>query len=126
MWTRLIGFLIVGGVAYTGYDYVRAGLFSRPDMPEGAFSISYKDGFRAILVDVPNERDTRTYRGFSLDVPDYLEREWSLCMPPSEEEAAEILATHGDNPGERVEVVCTIDTDGVFVTRGYITSMPEL
>lgn len=46
------------------WDYLRGGFFSRPAMPEGAFSISYKNGLRAIIVGSPNEQDTRRYFGF--------------------------------------------------------------
>lgn len=54
--------LTVAIIAYSGYgayDFYRAGLHTRPEMPDGAFSISYKNGLCAILVNVPDERPTR-------------------------------------------------------------------
>ena len=95
-------------------------------MPDGAWSISFKGGFRAVLIDVPNEKQTRRYFGLPLEVPFYLEDAWSTCTPPSDDEASEILRQRGNNPGERVEAICRIDVDGDIVVRGAITSVPDL
>lgn len=113
---------------YGVYDAYRAGLFTRPNMPEGAFSVSYKSGLRGILVDLPNEKATRRYLGFPRDVPFYLQYAWSFCRPPSEGEQQDVSAfMEGRNwPGERFEAVCKIEVDDKVVVRGLITSVPKL
>ena len=130
MWMKVIVIslvAIIGHFAYEGYrDYYKLGLDTRPEMPPGAFSMSFKSGLRAILVGVPNERDTRRYFGFPAEVPFYLEDAWSFCTPPTEEYAAEFLAKRGNNPGERFEAVCRIQVDDDEVVRGVITSVPKL
>lgn len=43
--------LIVGAVGYTGYsafDLHRGGFFSLPDIPDGAYPISFKGGLRGV------------------------------------------------------------------------------
>jgi len=80
----LFGAVALVGLAYFGYgafEYYQAGLHTRPKMPDGAFSISYKNGLRAILVNVPNEQKSRRYFGFPMDVPYYLVDAWSYCSP---------------------------------------------
>ena len=123
----LIG-AVVALVGYGTYDYYRAGLHTRPDMPPGAFSISYKSGMRAILVDVPNERESRRYFGYPTEVPFYVEDAWAICSPPEGEEKreAELFLEKSDKPGERFEVVCRIQVDDETVIRGVITSVPRL
>lgn len=58
-WSKRVLFAVIlaGGcyVAYGLYDGYRAGYHTRPDMPDGAFSISYKNGMRA------RERDKRLF-----------------------------------------------------------------
>lgn len=128
-WTIGVGLVaVLGFVGYGAYDYYRAGLHTRPEMPPGAFSMSFKSGFRAILVDVPNDRETRRYFGYPADVPFYLEDAWSLCSPPTEKEKlqTEAFMKAQDFPGSRFEVVCRILVDDETVTRGFITSVPRL
>ncbi len=88
---------------YGLWEYYRGGFFSRPDMPEGAFSLSYENGLRAILVDVPNQQENRRYFGFPQDVPHYLRDAWATCSPPTEEEQpnAEKFIADRNMPGER-------------------------
>lgn len=97
-------------------------------MPDGAFSLSYKNGLRAILVGVPNEQEERRYFGFPQDVPFYLKDGWSFCARPEGEEKAQAAAfIKGRNqPGERFEVICKIKADNDIVVRGLITSVPRL
>jgi hypothetical protein len=72
-WVRRVVFAVfIAGGSYVAYDTYRAGYFTRPQMPEGAFSLSYKNGLRAILVDVQDDKVTRRYLGFPADVPFYL------------------------------------------------------
>lgn len=56
-WLLRMGLLaILGWIGYATYDWYMAGHHTRPEMPEGAFSLSYKNGLRGILVDVADER----------------------------------------------------------------------
>lgn len=131
MWkwlTRIVVVVLVAGGGYAAYDYFMAGFHTRPEMPEGAFSISYKNGLRAILIDVPNEQETRRYFGFPQDVPFYVKDAWSLCHPPTDEEAPEVARFLQDRnmPGERFEAVCKVTVDDDVVLRGLITSVPKL
>lgn len=119
---------VIGFVGWVAYDYYRADLHNRPEMPSGAFSLSYKNGLKAILVDVPDERETRRYFGYPADVPFYIEDAWSFCSPPEGDEVAETerwLAA-SEQPGMRIEAICRIDVDGETVVRGIITSVPRL
>ncbi len=97
-------------------------------MPEGAFSISFTSGLRAILVDVPNEREARRYFGFPMEVPFYLKDSWSFCYPPTSEDADQVAAFMKARnwPGERFEVVCKIKVDNDVVVRGVITTVPKI
>lgn len=78
--------LIAVFICYGIWDYYQADLHTRPDMPPGAFSMSYKNGLRAIMVDTTDQRETRRYFGTPLDVPFYLEKSWSFCRPPTDAE----------------------------------------
>ncbi|KQT65847.1 MULTISPECIES: hypothetical protein [unclassified Aureimonas] len=97
-------------------------------MPEGAFSISYQNGLRGILIDVPNDQETRRYIGFPQDVPFYLKDTWAFCRPPTGKEIpqAESLLRERHWPGERFEAVCKILVEDEEVVRGVITSVPNL
>lgn len=123
---RILVLLVLADVTYAGYNYYKGGFYSRPPMPEGAFSISYVGGFRAILVGVPNERETRRYIGFPQDVPSYLQEAWSFCNPPTPVEKSKFERDFPQRPGERFEAVCKIDADGDVVVRGLITTVPKL
>lgn len=119
---------VLAGVGYLTYDQYRAGYFTRPPMPEGAFSLSYKNGLRAILVGIPEEKSTRRYLGFGANVPFYLEDAWSFCRPPLEDEMQKVSKFMSDRdwPGERFEAVCEVKVDGRPVVRGWITSVPRV
>lgn len=119
--------LLAGG-GYLAYDAYRAGYHTRPNMPEGAFSISYKNGLRGILIDVPDDQSTRRYLGFPQAVPFYLEDAWAFCRPPTGDEIqyADSLLRERNWPGERFEAVCKITVDAEAIVRGVITSVPNL
>ncbi|OHV21425.1 hypothetical protein EOS93_23190 [Rhizobium sp. RMa-01] len=129
VWTkRIIGAAVLGIIGYGAYDYYRAGFWTRPEMPDGAFSLSYKNGLRGILVGVPNEKETRRYFGYPREVPFYLKDAWSVCSPPDDTEktsAAEFIKIR-NQPGERFEAICRIKADNDVVVRGVITSVPRL
>lgn len=131
MWKWIGGALFIGTagyLAYGAYDYYRAGLHTRPQMPEDAFSISFATGLRAILTGVPDQKGTRRYFGFPQEVPYYLEDAWSTCSPPEGEDVpmAQKFIKDRAMPGERFEVVCKITVDEDIVVRGIITSVPRL
>jgi len=123
----IVSAIVVAGSWWT-FEAYRAGNFTRPTMPEGAFSLSYPSGLRAIMVNIRNERKTRRYMGFPSDVPFYLEKAWSFCSPPSKGEQKQLAAAMKvrDFPGARIEAVCKIDVEGTKVVRGVITSVPRL
>jgi len=51
-WTvRIIGLIVLGLAAYGVYDVRRAGLFSLPELPDGAYTLSFKNGLRAVILD---------------------------------------------------------------------------
>lgn len=116
----IIAILIVAGGGYVAYDGYKAGYHTRPAMPEGAFSLSYKNGLRAILVDVPDQKATRRYFGFPQEVPHYLRDVWSFCYPPTDEEGPQVrqFMQERNMPGERFEAVCKIKADDDIVLRG--------
>lgn len=124
-WIVLIGLLGFGG--YVAYDYYMAGYHTRPEMPEGAFSVSYKSGLRGILIDI-TEEDTRRYLGVPMEVPFYLKESWSWCHAPKGEEIAQAASfmTERDWPGQRFEAVCKIVVEGQEVVRGLIISVPKV
>ncbi|MFF0947897.1 hypothetical protein ACFYE9_09565 [Rhizobium leguminosarum] len=125
---RAIAAVVIAGVGYSVYDAYRAGYFTRPEMPDGAFSLSYRNGLRAIVVDVPNEQEVRRYFGFPTDVPFYLKDAWSFCSAPADEEKEQVAGfmKNREWPGERFEAVCKIKVDDDVVVRGLITSVPKL
>ena len=125
-WIVLVVILGFGG--YTAYDTYMAGYLTRPEMPEGAFSLSYKNGLRGILVNVPDERETRRYFGFPMEVPFYLEDAWSWCSPPTKQEralAAPFMAKR-DWPGQRFDAVCKVTVEEKAIVRGLIVTVPRV
>lgn len=125
-WILLI--VLVGGGGYMAYDYYMAGPRTRPEMPEGAFSLSYKNGLRGIMVDRPDLKSTRRYLGFPFDVPFYLRESWSWCYPPTEEEglASQPFMAERDWPGQKLEAVCKLAVDGKEIVRGLIVTVPKV
>lgn len=122
---RISGAAIIGFVAYGGYLYFDGGYHTRPDLPEGAFSFSFTTGFRAIALDLPNERATRRYLGIPFDVPAWAEDRWSMCKRPSPQEAADVMARVDMGPPGRLDAICTVETDQTTVRRGAIFSVPR-
>ena len=82
---KWIGRIVLAGVAavlgYAVYDYYAADLHLRPDMPEGAFSLSFTDGPRVILQDMEDESFTRRYlaRSYKSTPEWYRLRQAVLC-----------------------------------------------
>lgn len=125
IWLCTLTIVIFAG--YLVYDYYRAGLHIRPTMPDGAFSLSYKNGVRAIMVNTIDERKKRRYLATPFKVPFYLEKAWSFCYPPQTDENAKVetILKARNWPGERLDAVCKLNIDGKIVVRGIITSVPK-
>jgi len=141
----LIGF--VGYVAYGAYDFYRGGFFSLPDLPYGAYPISFANGFRAIVID-PDGVDPlmddamkyfrrlsfanreRRYLGFPIEVQPWFKDAWSWCTLPTATEMAVIESMPEDFrrrvENARFDAVCKIEIDGKSVDRGWIFSVPRL
>ena len=115
----------VGGLF--AYDYYSADLHLRPDMPEGAFSLSFADGPRVILQDMEDESFTRRYLARSYkSTPEWYRQSWSFCTAPSEAELAEAESRIASSPGMRLDAVCTLDVEGEIIPMAQIYSVPRL
>ena len=114
--------VILGFLGVAAYDFFRAGYHMRPKMPPGSFSFSYRNGLRAILVDLPDLREERRYLGVPMKVPASYEQSWSVCTSatPEEKDQAQDLA-----PGSRLEAVCRIKVDEAEIVRGLIYTAPK-
>ncbi len=124
---RLVGVGVVGFIGFGIYEYYRAGLNTRPPMPEGAFSLSFTGGLRGIMLGVEDEGTTRRYMGRTrTDIPVWFKDSWSYCMPPTEDNRAALLEQLKVGPGMRLDGVCTLDADGDVITTGYILSVPDI
>ena len=142
--------LIIGVVGYGGY-YVynlnRAGYLSMPDIPSGAYPISFKSGFRGIVYDMDVTDDQyadapkifrrlnmasrdRRFIGLPSDVPRWFEDVWSTCRAGTEEEREYIVSSmpetvKRDLVGARLDAICYIEIEGErAILRGLIYSIP--
>lgn len=140
---------IVGLLGYSMHSLYRAGYLSIPDLPDGAYPISFSTGFRAILVDadvIPKRMYTmddpkyfrrlsaanpdRKYLGLPLDVAPWFEVAWSWCEAPTEEDRTEFSRLPPDLrrifETARFDGVCRIDVDGEQIVRGLLFSVPRM
>lgn len=123
---RAVLLMVLVGGGYAANEYYSGGFHKLPPMPEGAFPLSFKNGFRAIMVGVEDLRSTRRYRGYpAKDVPDWYEETWSTCRSFSDEELKALERTSDFGPGHRWEAVCEIEAEGATLVRGWIASVPE-
>ena len=123
---RITAILLLSFGAFAAYVYFAGGYHTRPVLPAGAFSISFKSGLRAILLDIPDERGTRRYFGVAFDVPFWAEDAWSSCSQPTKQEASRVLSEVDLGEGSRLDAVCTIQADDTTITRGAVFSAPRL
>ena len=114
--------IVIGGGGYIAYDSYRFGFFSMPDLPEGAYPLSFKNGVRAIMDGVPKAEPDRKFVSRAFEVAPWFEKAWSTCTSPTEAESAE---AEDLGPGTRFEAICRIDADGTKVLRGVIYSVPN-
>jgi hypothetical protein len=142
--------LLIGVIGFLGYGAFQAyqkGYFSMPDMPEGSYAYSRKDGMRGIILnaevsdpiaDMPKffrrinlANPDRRYFGVPFAVAPWLEDVWSICISPSEEERVEFPQSMPDELKQdlayaRFDAVCRIDVEGEMVLRGLLYSVPNL
>jgi hypothetical protein len=147
--TRTIGLAIVGYVGYAAYDTYRAGYFELPDMPDGAYQISFASGLRGIIIDAevsdPSVGDNpkwmrkitlanpdRRYLGIPLDVPEWFVGAWSYCTAVTDAERNELAVSMPDEmqrslTGARFDYTCRLELDdNEELVTGFIFSVPDL
>lgn len=143
-WTFRL-FLI--GVVWLGYVSYQKGYFSIPDMPDGAYVISFKNGFRGIVLDAEvsqpitdmpkffrriNLANTdRNYIQLPLEVAPWHEDVWSICTSPSDQEREEVKRSMPNDVSKslwnmRLDAICRLEVDGETFTRGFVYSAPKL
>jgi hypothetical protein len=142
--------LLLGVIGYGGY-YVHklndAGYLSLPDIPSGAYPISFPNGFRGVVYDMEVTDNlqadapkifrrltlaNKDRRFFSIvyDVPEWFEQTWSKCKPGTEDETNFVMSTISDDMkqalvGARLDAICYIELDGEEpLLRGLILSVP--
>lgn len=147
--TKTIGLVAVLLVGYSVYDGYKAGYFNLPDMPEGAYQISFASGLRGIILEaevsdasvgdypkwmrrLSQANPERRYLGLPFDVPEWFVGAWSYCQSPNQEEKAELARTlpqdmQIDLTGARFDFICrlNLDSDEQLLT-GLIFSVPQL
>lgn len=144
---RIIVIGILGYAAYVAYHLHRAGYLSLPDIPDGAYTLSFPSGLRAIVLDADVSDTTwtdapeyfrslsranpdRKHLGVPLDVQPWFKEAWSWCKSPTQQEKAYLEQMPDDFQrsveNARFEAVCRFDVDGTEVLRGLIFSVPRL
>lgn len=147
--TKLIILGVVGYAAYGAYDYYKAGYFELPELADGSYHLSFKNGFRAIMLDAEvsdssnaagpavlrdlgRANPDRKYLGVPSDVPPWFEDVWSTCANASNDdrtfyEKSMPETIKRDLVGARLDGICTIEVeDGEKLLRGLIYSVPRL
>lgn len=142
--------LLIGVIGYGGY-YIHklneAGYLSLPEIPSGAYPISFPNGFRGIVYDMEVTDSlhadapkifrrltlaNKDRRFFSIvyDVPEWFEKSWTKCAPGTEEERASAMATIPQDMqqeliGARLDAICYLELEGDRpLLRGLIFSVP--
>lgn len=147
---RILALGFLGYCSYSGYQYYqyyRAGYFSLPELPDGAYVASFDNGLRAIVLDAEVEdhsadtnpkflrslavaNPSRRYIGSTFKVERWFEDAWSWCKAPTDEDRVMLEQMPEDflrvHEHSRFEAVCTINVDGTEVLRGLIFSVPRL
>ena len=99
-----------------------------PELADGAFPLSYKSGFRGILVGLEDVRPERKYFAYHAEnVPEWYQKSWSTCRALTDDELLQLNNSSANlGPGGRWEAVCEIDADGDVFIRGWIASVPDV
>lgn len=147
--TKLIVLGVVGYGGYAAYDLHKGGYFDLPELPAGAYTLSFKSGLRGIVLDAEVATDVyadsykifrrlsdanpdRRYLGIPIDVPYWFKNAWSTCVKPKDEELRYIDASLSDDAkqqlvGARLDAFCYIEGDDEKrIPRGLIYSVPKL
>jgi hypothetical protein len=148
----IIRLIVLGAIGYAGlatYDLHRRGFFNLPELPHGAYTISFESGFRGIVqgIEVADDHNAdspallrelaranpdRQYIGFGTEVPSWFQEAWSSCAPPTAEERAYFETNMPDDmkktvQGARLDALCFINTDNEQrFLRGALYSVPKL
>ena len=144
---RITGYLIIAYCIYGVYGYHRAGYFDLPDTPDNAYTITFKNGFRAIVVDpevsvtwnagnpdsfrrLATANPDRRYLGLPSEVPSWFENRWSTCQAVTDADELQIRASLPANVAAQIrtarfDAACYIETDNERVPRGLIFSVPK-
>lgn len=127
MWKKIFFAALLLGVGYIGYDAYRNAVFDRPaDLPEGAWTIAVRSGFRGMVMGLPKERDARRYLVYPNEkTPEWYLKTWATCRAVTDHERAQYEEHRAREPGHRWEAVCEIDADGETFVRGWIASVPR-
>jgi hypothetical protein len=151
--SKVISLGLLGWVGYEAFEMHRAGYFDLPDLPDGAYTVSFKNGLRGIVLDADVPDNTRAggpemfrtlssadparrYIGIAVDVAPWFEKAWSTCSRPSEEEKGQISAMMTEMPewkeirqdlvGARFDAICYVETDDKMrIPRGFVYSVPR-
>jgi hypothetical protein len=144
--TKLVVLAVIGYGGYEVYNYHRAGYFDLPELPTGAYTLSFSSGLRAIVLDAKvsdnHNADApalmrslslanpdRRYIGLPYDVAPWFEKVWSKCTAPTDDEKKYFEdpmpeKMKNDLIGARFEAVCYIDVEGgERLARGLIYSV---
>lgn len=119
-----------------------------PDIPNGAYTVSFRNGLRGIVFGIDEDtlkrRDyfnpfrrltiadpTRRHLGLPIEVATWFEDEWSECFPPTSEEREGFQSNFSDEikrqlRGARFDFVCRFDIENEVVYRGLVFSVPKL
>lgn len=147
--TKLVVLGVVGYGGYAAYDLHKGGYFDLPELPAGAYTVSFKNGLRGIVLDadVPDNsyadypaifrrlfdaNPGRKYLGIPLDVAPWFKDVWSTCIAPTDvdiEQVNETMpeATKRELRGAKLEALCYIEIDDEeVIPRGLIYSVPKL
>ncbi|MDW3118372.1 MAG: hypothetical protein R8G60_11750 [Roseovarius pacificus] len=131
MWKRVVGLIVILGVAYAIYDYQTSPYRDAPYhlVADGGFVMKFKgeDSLRAVMVGFEDERETRRYFGYQArNVKPWYLHTWSICRKPTEAETAQFDEADDLGPGGRLDAACEIDADGDVFIRGWVASVPDL
>ena len=119
--------LVVALGAHTAYTYIRGGYLTAPPLEQGDFRLSFKNGLRAMMREIHDDRPSRKYLAVvPLDVPRWYEKAWAECRPPFLDELARFEAGREMGPGMRTDAICEINADGDVFVRGWVLSVPRL
>jgi hypothetical protein len=144
---RVLMLVLVAAVGYSAYQSYENGYFSMPDMPDGAYAFSTRNGMRGIVLDAkvsqPIEDMPKFFRRLNLANPErhyftlpakispWFEKSWSTCTLAEDGAQEELEASMSEEvrssvENARLDAVCVIDADGKKLLRGLLYSVPNL